>query len=296
MLTLTSASAASIACLAGLISFAQSSPLPVVPRHCGGSVRHVHIAVGRDPSTEMIVSFASILSIYSAPIGGVLVGESPTSMDMAFVESDTASAYNLTVHDNRGNYGDNLQLYFSPYYHHVTISGLKPGTTYFYKPEVHSKLRGFAKYDVRNAEHIGSKEHEMVEKERQSYRDDGEDVPNDAATRHRYLQSLPAYDGSQVDCPSPHKIRTFTTGPAPATPGDDSTLAPIAIAVVGDLGQFQHSEQTLSSLMRWRHELDAIILAGDIAYSRLVSCVLKYWCPVHILATYLTRAHGHTGP
>ena len=269
MLKFFSAGAA-LACLVGLFGLfgqAQAVDYPIAPRNCGGSVRHVHIAVGRDPATEMIVSFASTPSLYDAPVGGVLVGKSPTTMDMAFVETDRASGYNLTVHKNRGNYGDHLQYYYSPYYHHVTISGLKPNTKYYYKPEVHSNLRGFAKYDVRNGKQI-----EMIEAEREAYRKDGEIVPDDAATRHRHLQTLPAYDGSQIECPSPDKIRSFRTGPAAATPGDDSTIAQISVAVVGDLGQFEHSEQALASMIRSRSEIDTIILAGDIAYSRLVSC------------------------
>jgi hypothetical protein len=37
-------------------------------RHCGGTVRHVHLAVGRDPSTSMIVTFASIPSKYDGAL------------------------------------------------------------------------------------------------------------------------------------------------------------------------------------------------------------------------------------
>jgi len=245
----------------GFGRLALASDFPIAPRHCGGSVRHVHLAVGPDPSTQMIVSFASIPSIYDAPVGGVLIGSSPTTMDKAFVETEVASGYNLTVHAQRGNYGNQNQLYFSPYYHHVTISGLEPSTTYFYKPIVQTKLRGFAKYDIRNAEHLASAA-EMVKAERESYREDGEDILDDAANRARYLSSLPAYDGSKFECPSPDKIRTFTTAPAPTVPGDDSTIAPVSIAVVGDLGQYQHSEQTLTSLIRSRHEINTVILAG----------------------------------
>lgn len=34
------------------------------PRSCGGLPKHVHLAVGADPSTQMTVSFASIPSQY----------------------------------------------------------------------------------------------------------------------------------------------------------------------------------------------------------------------------------------
>jgi hypothetical protein len=49
------------------------------PRDCG-NVRHVHLAVGPDPSTEMTVSFASTRCNISAPVGGVLIGTSPSEL------------------------------------------------------------------------------------------------------------------------------------------------------------------------------------------------------------------------
>lgn len=260
-------SAAALVVFVTLGSFALANSIYVNPRHCGGTVRHVHLAVGPDPSSEMIVSFASIPSLYDAPVGGVLVGTSPTELNNAFLQTEAASSYNQTVHEGKGNYGDNDELYFSPYYHHVTISGLEPSTTYFYKPIVHSNLRGFSK-DFRSAEHSGA-ESEMKEAEEAAYREEGKDIPEEGWTRHRYLASFPAYDGSKYECPSPGKIRTFKTGPPPTTPGDDRTVAAVSFAIVGDLGQYKHSEQTMSSLIRSRHDIDAIILAGDIAYPRM---------------------------
>ena len=50
---------------------------PVEGRHCHGSPKHVHIAVGADPATQMQVTFASYKRIESRPTGGVLIGKDP---------------------------------------------------------------------------------------------------------------------------------------------------------------------------------------------------------------------------
>lgn len=71
------------------------------PRHCGGNVRHVHLSVGPDPSTQMIVSFASTPSNLAAPVGGVLVGTSPSQLDRVIIEEETGSFYNVTVRKGR---------------------------------------------------------------------------------------------------------------------------------------------------------------------------------------------------
>lgn len=231
----------------------------VYPRHCGGKVRHVHLAVGRNPATEMIVSFASVPSIYAPPIGGVLVGTSADALNTAHMETEAAVGYNLTDDLKRkGNYGD---VYFSPTYHHVTVTGLEPATTYYYKPVIHSSLRSFSKYDIRRPDEMLEAFEEFVVEE------EGVDDENDR--RRRYLSGLLPYDGTKNGCPSEDKIRTFRTAPAPATGGDDSTYAPVSFAIIGDLGQFPHSEETLARLIRSRDEVDSIILAGDIAYSNM---------------------------
>ena len=53
----------------------------IAPRHCHGGVRHLHLAVGTEPSRSMTVSFASTWAFPDrvAPIAGVLVGKVPTT-------------------------------------------------------------------------------------------------------------------------------------------------------------------------------------------------------------------------
>lgn len=235
----------------------------VNPRLCGGTVRHVHLAVGPNPSTEMTVSFASIPSKYPAPIAGVLVGLSPNSLDTAHMETGAASAYNLTVPTRQGNYGDK---YFSPYYHHITVTGLKPSTTYYYKPIVHTHIRSFSKYNLKRTDNNLITKNEMLVAFKEHIVDDAL-IEEKGDFRHRDLEKLFPYDGSNNECPSPDKIRTFRTAPAPVTPGDDSTIKPVTFAIIGDLGQYPHSELTLARLIRSRNEVDSIILAGDIAYN-----------------------------
>jgi acid phosphatase type 7 len=238
----------------------------VHPRHCGGTVRHVHIAVGHDPSTEMIVSFASLPSIYEPPIGGVLIGLSPTQLDTVYMENERARGYNLTVPSRQSNYDGTK--YYSPSYHHITINELKPATTYYYKPIVHANLRSFTKYDVRVPDEFQSEHEDLEGVESFIYDDEG---MNDETGQRRLTQLFP-YDGTANECPSPEKIRSFRTAPAPFDPELDDPAqqyAPVSFAIVGDLGQFPHSEETFARLILSRDEIDSIILAGDIAYPNM---------------------------
>jgi predicted phosphodiesterase len=189
----------------------------------------------------MIVSFASFPSRHDPPAGGVLVGTSPAELSVLHMEEeDSPSSYHLTVPKNRGT--DGGEKYYSPYYHHVTVRDLAPATTYYYKPVVHANRISFEKYHLR--------------------RPDGQEEPHleDQEGERRRLNP-PPYDGSERDCPSPDKIRSFTTAPEP---GPDAS---VTFAVVGDLGQFPHSEETMARLIRSRDQIDTVILAGDIAYT-----------------------------
>ena len=91
------------------------------------------------------------------------------------------------------------------------------------------------------------------EEEEAGAEDDEEDV-------RRRLSHSP-YDGSDKECPSADKIRSFTTAPKP---GSDAS---VNLAFMGDLGQFPHSEDTMRRLLRSKGEIDAVILAGDLGYT-----------------------------
>ena len=227
----------------------------VRPRSCGGLPKHVHLAVGNDPSTEMTVSFASIPCKFDAPVGGVMVGTSPTHLDRVFLEQEPASSYHLKV-DTGANYGH--KRYYSPYYHHISVTGLEPATTYYYKPVVHARVEDF-KLRGSHSQHNASKFTEEEALQRLETEDAREEESHE---QHRQLSNLPPYDGSDKDCPSPDKIRSFRTAPPPGYPS-------VNLAFMGDLGQYEHSEETLAGMIRARANIDTVILAGDLAYSSM---------------------------
>lgn len=181
----------------------------------------------------------------------------PSKLDMLFLQEETPSSYNLTT-PKKGNHRDG-DTYYSPHYHHVTVSGLHPATTYYYKPVVHQEVEQFQKYNLRTsyAAHpsAGKYSQAFQVSEKASSQDPGIEVRQ----RHRHL-NLPPYDGSEKECPSPDKIRSFKTAPPP---GYES----VNLAIMGDIGQFPHSEDTIARMIRSKKDIDLLILAGDVAYT-----------------------------
>jgi acid phosphatase type 7 len=233
----------------------------VTPRLCGGAIRHVHLSVGPDPATSMIVTFASIPSQYAAPVGGVLLGTVPGDLtERVVVEDEPPTGYNLTVTQG-GNYGNS---YVSPHYHHVVVRNLQPNTTYYYQPQVHYSRAEFGNYN-RNEKsknthfHWNQSDTFASEQEMEQALDRADQKGNKEKDDSQRLL-LEAYDGSARDCPSPDRIRSFKTAPKL---GSDT----LNLAIIGDLGQFAHSIETLLRLQRDREHVDAILLIGDIAYT-----------------------------
>jgi hypothetical protein len=232
-----------------------ASSSTVFPRYCDGP-QHVRIAVGPDPATEMIVSFGSIPSFVAPPVGGVLVGTSPLAMHTLHMEPATgASHYNIPVEQKYSNSQESV--YYSLYYHHVTISGLLPNTTYYYEPMFHRNTADFPHKDVVTVWPDDAAEAAAKFAETTSNEPD-----EDYTRRKRRLGDLDAYDGRQTECPSETKIRSFRTAPAPNKDAKGSFV------IMGDLGQYPHSKEALSRMIRMRDSIDTVILAGDLAYAR----------------------------
>lgn len=246
-------------------------------RDCGGSIRHVHLAVGADPSTSMTVSFSSKKSSShsNATIrGGILLGKSPEAMDRLVIEEEEPSYYAGLQRRNR--------TYWSPYQHHVTITDLKPRTTYYYlaitrhtleelleiqydleareeDPEAIAKKVNAAHEAQEDAERNSSTDRRMRKARRRNLKYRVEEEV--AMLRHRRL-APPPYDSTQCACPDPFKLRTFKTM---ARPGHGFPK----LAVIGDIGQFPHSEETWEHLRTHHPDIHSIVLAGDLAYPEL---------------------------
>lgn len=226
---------------------------PVAPRHCGGGIRHVHLAVGPDPSTSMIVSFATIPSRFKPfPVAGVRIGTRADQLNVIYLEEENSPRfYNITTTKlNWGNDGA-TSTYWSPYYHHVIVKDLKPSTTYYYQPIVQASPAAF---ETAYGNYMTKEQRQALEDRASSLLD-----RSDGKNWQRKLIRWGPYDGSDRECPSPNKIRSFSTAP--------SASYQASFAIMGDLGQFPHSEQTMSRLLRSKNELDAAVLAGDVAYT-----------------------------
>jgi hypothetical protein len=209
------------------------------PRACEGTVKHIHLAVGHDPSREMTVSFASQWNNpgNEAPIGGVRLGSRPDKLDRFVAEHEYPLQYKAIV--EHSSHPD--ELYYSPYQHHITIDGLQPNTTYYYITVVGDRQEG-----IESLEGVIPVNSFMNQEDVKSYM--------------RRRLAPPPYDGLSKPCTNSHTIRSFTTAP-------EGSQSPVSFAITGDLGQFQHSQETLEHMRRNRNNIDAVILVGDIAYT-----------------------------
>lgn len=236
-----------------LSSFYIVAAVNVAPRHCEGNIRHVHLAVGTEPETSMTVSFATFVSKFKAPLAGVLIGTSPHDLKELFLEQSPPTSYNLK--QNKDTWTNFDGKYYSPHYHHVELFELQPNTMYFYKPILKASRGEFDEYNLHTLKQPTKEEMQKELKELDSEED---------ADDEEYVQEgrrlLDPYDGSWRDCPPVNKIRSFRTAPPAGS-------FPVSLAIIGDIGQFPHSEETLARLLRNRNEMDAVILAGDIAYT-----------------------------
>lgn len=220
----------------------------VRPRHCGGDVKHIHLAVGHDPAREMTVSFASKWGDpgVEAPLGGVYIGLRPDELDRFVPEHDYPINYTETLPETGG------KVYYSPFQHHITITDLEPGTTYYYVAVDGTRDNGIAV--------LADKLLRIEDMDAESRLRQQDEEQN--AVRFRRRLEPPAYDGSMKPCIKAYDVRSFTTAP-------DSSDSPVSFAIVGDLGQFSHSQETLVHMKYNQNDIDAVMLVGDIAYTGL---------------------------
>ena len=225
-------------CLALLCARLVASSKSVEGRHCHGAAKHVHIAVGPDPATSMTVSFASLRSYENSPIGGVLVGTDPDNLNRLVKETKPASHYKTSLPQGKS--------YHSPYYHHVLVDRLRPDTKYFYSIVIaqdEQQLRG--KVDKSIPMFVEEEEEQREEEEKDDER----------------RLAPPPYDPQHHGtCPDPNRVRSFRTAP-PVGPDPN-----VKFVIVGDIGQFDHSIATMEHLRTHKKGVEAMMLAGDLAY------------------------------
>lgn len=226
-----------------------------VPRVCNGAVKHLHLAVGQDPSREMTISFASTWSDINSdnnvdkPVGGVFVGLTPDNLDRFVPQQESPFRYHVLMeHKKKAN-----TTYCSPFQHHITIDDLSPNTKYYYVATV-------GKSDEQ-IEYMVAVE-QIYSRTRQDERDSllGRDSNSGVnETIRRNLTPSP-YEGTSMPCLDTMKVRSFKTAPQ-----QDRDV--VKFAVVGDLGQFQHSIQTLEHMANNQNDINAVVLVGDISYA-----------------------------
>lgn len=220
------------------------------PRHCLGSAKHLHLAVGRDPAREMTVSFASKWSSPDviAPIAGVHIGLKPNNLDRFVKEKEYPRAYESNLPENK--------TYYAPFQHHIEIDGLEPSTTYYYVAVLGEREEGIEKLKRRPLRDHPTQHLKKLEEQDQNVK--GEEDGGRLRRNRRLVP--PYYDGADKQCIEGHRVRSFSTAP-------EGSNAPVSFAIVGDMGQFEHSQETLVHMRDNKHSIDAVILAGDIAYT-----------------------------
>lgn len=77
--------------------------------------------------------------------------------------------------------------------------------------------------------------------------------------------SPPPYDPTGVACIDAGKVRSFKTAPDDENPSRED-LYPIHFGIIGDMGQFEHSQEVLNHLRDHKKGIRAVVLVGDIAY------------------------------
>jgi Purple acid Phosphatase, N-terminal domain len=251
----------------------------IAPRFCHGRIKHLHLAVGQDPARSMTVSFATDWGYPDrvAHIGAVRLGTSPDHLDRFVGEHESPLTYKIDLYNNRPG----KESYHAPFQHHITIDRLEPDTTYYYVPLIGARADGVDAIRNESEPHA-----ENIVAENKIKHEDAElREGNEDDDRRRYLEDIfeenvelvqpdwdehgrrlapPPYDPTGIPCIDADKVRSFRTAP-----DDIETMYPMTFGVVGDIGQFDHSRETMEHLRDHLKGIQAVVLVGDIAYPEM---------------------------
>jgi len=202
------------------------------------SSRHVHLSSLADASTSIIVSFSShpcdaseerFLKQHD------LMPLSPPLGALLIGKHFHDESLQLVMGDIPLRYNATIYPqransfhYTSEYQHHVTVDNLEPHTTYYYRCIVF-------KNEIRDG---GNDDN-----------DDGEEKEESRNLRH--LSTI--QDSTEI----------FSFRTAPTSESGKSTK----IAILGDLGAFDHTKETLNILSSHLDDVDSIVLVGDLSYA-----------------------------
>lgn len=208
-----------------------------------GTVKHVHLSVGKEPATSMTVSFASVpcddMGSSSSPSlsarGAIFLGTHPENLDRLVTETNSPLRYNATLP------GRKHRPYMSDHFHHISLEKLSPRTKYYYR---------CAMVDV----------NEENEEQSSDGVHDGEEETESHLRRAEQ-------QWKQVVSQSP--VSSFITAPRPG-----EGLGTTRFAIMGDLAQSDNSIKTMKHLEKHREGISSILLVGDIAYSQ---CDHRKW-------------------
>lgn len=156
--------------------------------------------------------------------------------------------------------------YFSEYQHHIVIGGLKPNTRYYYKCFVeYQELPKLVMPPPTTSIEFDHQSEDLFDDD--YYNDDN--LNNDTSHHHHhhafgdYYRKLisDSHDVFDIDHHKDTTAYAFKT--APTIHGGSVTR----VAILADLGVFDHTIETLRALASNKKKIDFIILAGDISYA-----------------------------
>lgn len=208
--------------------------------------RHVHLSIGKDSSRSVVISFSSLpcdlpdsekwgkesFKDIVPRHGGVLVGKD--QMLRRFVKANDPIRYNAKIYHKTKDDTD----YWSEYQYHTKIDNLEPNTVYYYRCVV------------------------MLEKDQIEGDDDYAQSPKDQYRSlqlqdQRKLRANNTFESHDAM----NELFWFKTGPVP---GRDEIAR---MAIIGDLGVFDHTRESLDMMSNDINDIDFIALVGDISYA-----------------------------
>jgi predicted phosphodiesterase len=205
--------------------------------------RHVHMSTLSDASQSAIITFSSLpCDIQDQTLWGrnhdtKVYQTSTTKQGALLLGMNRLKLDSVVLTDVVMRYNTTIIpkknsspfIYWSEYYHHVIIHDLLPNTTYYYQCILTEPTSNRQRTPI-NTTVNDETEQELVQRLRFLIKDS-------------------------------NNIHSFHTSPAP---GPDVITK---VAIIADVGVFQHSKDTLIILEKHMSTIDSIFLLGDISYA-----------------------------